>query len=322
MEGTARARQFVAAQGLPTDDAYDLPDSSLRFPDGGYYRLEISGVERLSTLEHLLDEAERRSVTVHRAIAFVAGSTLIDLGELRSFAELAGEAGIEVIAVPGPRAAWDLGRQAISPEGRVSGGRVRGTDNFVHMLADYLRCIDAGFRGLLVWDEGMLQVLAAARKSGDLPADTVFKMSVFAGHGNAAAIRLLEGIGADSLNPVGDLSRPMLAGIRSVVQIPLDVYAFVYNSFGGMNRFWEAAQIARVAAPCYFKIEPGESETALYSGWTDPAVHGVQVREKVRHAAILNELVTRESETVRPSPPLGARSGVPARSTAGTTLSE
>jgi hypothetical protein len=175
-------------------------------------------------------------------------------------------------------------------------------DNFYYTLRDYLRCVDVGFRGLLVWDEGMLDVLARAREAGDLPSDVKLKLSVFAGYGNAAAIRCVERLGADSVNPVADLSRPMLAAIRRATRIPLDIYAHVYDSFGGINRFWEAASIARVAAPCYFKIEPGESESSLYGGWTDPKYHEMHVREKVRHAQVLAELIASESDgAIHPS---------------------
>jgi hypothetical protein len=316
------ARRILEVQGLRPTDVYDLPDSPIRFADGGHYRLEISGVERLSTFEALLDEGDRRGVFVHRVIAFVAGATLIDDSELRAFAQLAREQGVEAIVVPGPRGAWDHGRQAVTPEGKTTGGRIRGSDNFYFMLRDYLRCIELGFRGLLVWDEGMLDTLVQAREGGDLPADTVFKVSVFTGHGNAASIRLLERIGADSVNPVGDLTRPMIASIRRSVKIPLDLYAFVYESFGGMNRFWEAADLTRVAAPCYFKIEPGESEAALYSGWTDPGFHEFHVREKVRYAQILSQLIDEESAGVLvPSPPEGAKAGVPASTGARADVS-
>ena len=37
----------------------------------------------------------------------------------------------------------------------------------------------------------------------------------------------------------------------------MDVYLSVPDSFGGMFRAYEAAEIARVAAPVYFKYEPG-----------------------------------------------------------------
>jgi hypothetical protein len=304
-EGTnfASARELLEKRGLPYEDATELPHSPLTFADGGHFRVEISGVERLSTLQALVDETTKRDLHVHRAVSFVAGATLLDQGELRAFAELAAEHGIEVIACPGPRAAWDLGRQAVTTEGKATGGRVRGSDNLRLLFEDYLRLFECGFRGILVWDEGVLDTLAKARDAGDIPSDTVMKVSVFTGHGNAAALRLVESLGADSVNPVGDLSRPMLAAIRSVLTIPLDVYAFVYDSFGGINRYWETGELARVAAPCYFKIEPGENEKGVYTAWADPAWLDARVRDRVRHAAIMHELAARTTPTVKASPP-------------------
>ena len=51
------AEALLRAQNLPESDDYALESSKLRFDDGGHYRLEISGVERVSTLEALLAEA-------------------------------------------------------------------------------------------------------------------------------------------------------------------------------------------------------------------------------------------------------------------------
>lgn len=294
---------ILAAQGLPPADDYSLRASEKRFDDGGHFRLEISGVERLSTLEAMLEEADRRELFIHRVVAFGAGATLLDTGELRAFAELADERGVEVIACPGPRTGWDRGRQAVTREGIASGRRVRGSDNFRYLLDDYLRCFECGLRGVLVWDEGVLDVLANARREGAIPPDVTFKVSVYTGHANPASIRILEQLGADSLNPVGDLSRPMLAAIRRVVDIPLDVWAITFDSFGGMNRLWEAGEIAAVASPCYFKVEPGDSEDAIYTGWADPAFHKALIRHKVRHASVLLELAERTASNVRPSPP-------------------
>jgi len=297
---------ILAAQGLPPADDYSLHASEKLFDDGGHFRLEVSGVERLATLEALIEEADQRDVFIHRVVAFGAGATLLDTGELRAFAELADEHGIEVIACPGPRTGWDTGRQAVTPEGIASGRRVRGSDNFRFLLDDYLRCFECGLRGVLVWDEGVLDVLASARRDGAIPPDAVFKVSVYTGHANPAAIRILEKLGADSLNPVGDLSRPMVAAIRSVVEIPLDIWAITFDSFGGMNRLWEAGEIATVASPCYFKIEPGDSEAAMYTGWAEAAFHDELIRHKVRHASVLTELAQRTSPDIRPSPPRGA----------------
>jgi hypothetical protein len=283
-------------------DDYSMASSPLRFDDGGHYRIEISGVERLSTLEAMLDESAKRGVHIHRIVAFGGGATLLDRGELTAFADLARESRIEVIAVPGPRTGWDTGRQALSSEGTTAGRRVRGVDNLRYLLDDYLRIFDCGFRGVLVWDEGALAILSAARAAGDIPSDAVFKVSVYTGYANPAGVKVLEGLGADSVNPVGDLGRPMLAAIRSVVRIPLDVWAMTFESFGGMNRLWEAGDIARVAAPVYFKVEPGESEGVMYNPWIEPEFHERLVRHKVRHSAILNELVASTQESVAASP--------------------
>lgn len=293
---------ILAAQGLLPADDYALTPSPKRFADGGSYRLEVSGVERLTTLEALLDESTKQGVFINRIVAFGGGSTLLNPSELRDVATLSAESGIELIAVPGPRTGWDLGRQALSTEGQAGGRRVRGLDNVRYLLDDYLRMFSAGIRGVLVWDEGVLDILNKARDAGHIPADVKFKISVYAGHANPASIKILQDLGADSVNPVGDLSRPMLAAIRRNVDIPLDIWAETFESFGGMNRLWEAGAIAKVAGPVYFKIEPGESEAVMYNGWIEPEYHERLVRHKVRHAAIINELVASTTPEVTASP--------------------
>src|SRR6201996_8686868 len=99
---TKSASAVLTAQDLPSFDDYALAPSPHRFDDGGHFRLEVSGVERLATLEALLDEAAKEDVYIHRIVAFGAGATLLDRGELKAFAELAGEREIGVVARPGP----------------------------------------------------------------------------------------------------------------------------------------------------------------------------------------------------------------------------
>jgi hypothetical protein len=306
---TQSASAVLAAQGLPASDDYALAPSPHRFDDGGHFRLEVSGVERVATLEALLDEAAREEVYIHRIVAFGAGATLLDRGELKAFAELADEHEIDVVACPGPRSGWDSGRQVMTSEGMYSGRRVRGVDNLRFLLDDYLRMFECGFKGVLVWDEGVLDILVKARAAGDVPADSSFKVSVYTGHANPASIRILEELGADSLNPVGDLSRPMLGAIRQAVKLPLDVWAITFDSFGGMNRLWEAGEIAAVAAPVYFKVEPGDSEGAMYVSWEKPTAQDAAIRNKVRHAKILLELAGRTSPEIHASPARAAVGG-------------
>ena len=281
--------------GIPGRDAMDLPTSTKRFPDGAWYRMEVSGVERPNVLEALIDEMNRRKVPIHRVIAVVMGATLLDKAELRDFAQMAAEAKLEVILTPGPRASWDVGRQLITPEGGLSGLRYRGCDQLRQVISDILRCIHLGFRGFLVIDEGLLWLLNEMKRNGDLPSDVTFKVSIYAGHANAAGGRLLQSLGAGSFNPVADLSLAQFASIRQVIDIPLDVHIVLTESFGGYMRFYEGPEMARVAAPCYFKIEPGPAcaagPGALYKPWTDAQMMANWAREKVKYAQIIHELI-------------------------------
>jgi hypothetical protein len=290
----------MESQGLPGQDACQLPASQRCFPDGAHYRIEIAGVERASAMETLIAEARRRGVPVHRAVATVGGSTFLDAGELKAMAQMAAEAGIEVIATVGPRKSWDPGaREAATSEGRMQGFRLRGADSLSHWIADMMRNIEAGFRGFLVYDEGLLTLLQTMRAQGLIPGNTIFKFSVFAGYANAAGARLAESLGANSLNPVSDVSLPILAGIRRAVSIPLDIYVLVVDSFGGMFRAYEAPEIARVAAPCYFKIEPGSSEEEIYKPWISEDFHNRLIRHKVCVAAVLAEIMAKHAPQMR-----------------------
>lgn len=284
-------RSMLEKVGIPGEDRYDLPSSSVTFPDGAHYRMEISGVERPPVLEALLKAMDEFQVPVHRIISMVMGTTYLTRGELRDFARTAQSAGLEVIATPGPRPLWDIGKQIGTPEGALSGLRIRGSDNLRHLLTDIYRCLDAGIRGFLVWDEGVLMLLNELREKGDIPPETVFKVSIFAGHANPAGARLLEKLGANTFNPVADMTLPMLASLRQTVKIPMDVHVLLFDSFGGHNRMYDCPEIARVASPAYFKIEPGAGVGALYKPWVPDETNSFITREKVKQAAIIRELV-------------------------------
>lgn len=277
--------------GIPGRDLYHLPSSNKRFPDGSQWRVEISGVERVSVLMDLIDESKKRDVPVHRLISVVMGATLLTRDELKKFAELAADAETEVILTPGPRQIWDTGRQISTPEGALSGLRHRGSDQLNFVIQDILRAIELGFRGFLVTDEGLLWILNEMRRKGYIPKNTKFKVSIFAGHANPAGAKVLEELGADTFNPIGDLPLPALAAIRSVINMPMDLHIYLFDSFGGFVRFYEAPDMIRVAAPCYFKIEPGVSVSSLYKPWVNPELLGNMAREKVKYAEIIMEIV-------------------------------
>ncbi len=286
-----RIWKVMEKHGVPGRDLYDLPTSKKRFPDKCHYRIEISGVERPSTLEALVDEMDKRDVPVHRLISMVMGATLLSDEEMEQFARMAKDAKLEVIVTPGPRTLWDLGGQIRTPEGAVSGIRFRGSDNLAYVIADIRRAVEFGFRGFLVVDEGLLWLLTEMRKAGDIPKDVVFKVSIFAGHANPAGAKVLEMLGADTFNPVADLPLPMLAALRKAVDMPIDVHVYLFDSFGGFNRIWETPEITRITAPCYYKIEPGASVGSLYKPWVSPDLLAFMVREKVKTAEMIISLV-------------------------------
>ena len=306
MRNLKDVQAMLETVGIPGCDAYDLPTSAKTFPDGGHYRMEISGIERPQVLEAVIDEMHKRKIAIHRLISVVMGSSLLDDAELRDFAQIAADAKVEVIITPGPRCGWDTGRQLISPEGCLSGLRFRGSDQLSYVVAEILRCIDLGFRGFLAIDEGLLWLLNELRRRGDIPQDVVFKLSIFAGHGSAAGARVLKSLGANTFNPLGDLSLPQLASIRQAVDLPLDLHIMLSDSFGGFNRFYEGVEMARVCSPCYFKIEPGGALVAgpgaIYKPWVSGDFHAQFAREKVKYAQIIHELIQATNPCLKLSP--------------------
>jgi hypothetical protein len=295
-------RDFMEKQGIPGRDAYDLPTSEKTFPDGAHYRTEIAGVERASTMEAMVDEANKRGITIHRAIAAVGGSTYCDFEELKAMAQMAHDEKIEVVMTVGHRKAWDPGSKEITThEGMMQGFRLRGSDNLSYHIADMMRNIEAGFRGFLVYDEGVLYLVNKMRQEGLIPQETIFKFSVFGGYCNPAGAKVIESMGVNSLNPLSDISLPILGGIRRAVDIPLDIYVIIVDAFGGMFRAYEAPEIARVGAPCYFKFEPGTSEADIYKPWMTEPFHQGLIREKVKMASIVHEIMGRHAPGLKTS---------------------
>jgi hypothetical protein len=280
-----KVSQAMEQVGIPGRDAYDLPTSPKRFPDGAWYRMEVSGVERPKVLEAVIDESQKRNMPIH----------LLDKAELKDFAQMAADAKMEVILTPGPRSAWDTGRQLVTPEGGLSGLRFRGSDQLRQVIADIMTCIDIGFRGFLAIDEGLLWLLNEMKKNGDIPQDVVFKVSIYAGHANAAGCKVLESLGAGSVNPVADLSLPQFASIRQAIDMPIDVHIILTESFGGYIRIYDGPEMARLCAPCYFKIEPGPAcaagPGALYKPWVDEGMLANWGRVKVKYAQIIHEII-------------------------------
>ena len=279
------ARRLLADLGLPGRDAYDLPTSGGRFADGGQYRVEIPSVEGPEALAVVLEEAARRDVPVHR-ISQGSGIMMQTDDEVREMLKLGEASGVEVCLFTGPRASWDVGVQAGTPSGRVSAGSLRGADQLGYAVEDVLRGCELGLRSILVADLGALMVLGRLKRAGSLPEDLVLKVSISLPVANPATARVLEDLGANTLNLPVDLPLPAIAAIRQAVDVPLDVYVEGADDFGGPVRHYEIPELVRVAAPVYVKFTVRNAPGLYPSGGHLRAAVLATAAERVRRAEI------------------------------------
>ncbi len=245
-------REYVKKLGLPPGDLFDMPDSKLRFPDGAAFRIECPTVNSAEAVAALLETATKNNITINR-ITETYGMFRHTRAEIREFCRLCNDYGCELMMSVGPRATYDTGATVLSPQGVRISYRLRGMEQVLRAVEDIKRSYDLGVRGFLIYDEGMLWLANQMRKDGALPKDIIFKVSAHLGHCNPCSFKLLESLGAESINPVRDLQIPMIAALRAAVKVPIDVHTDNPPGSGGFIRVYEAPEIVRVAAPVHCK---------------------------------------------------------------------
>jgi hypothetical protein len=236
-------------------------------------------------MEAVIESAAAYEVTIHR-VSQGSGIMLQTDDEIREMVALGRRHGVEVCLFVGPRANWDVGIQAASTAGRVVGSSLRGADQLAFGIEDVLHGVTLGVNSILVADLGQLMLLGRMKKSGDLPPDFVLKTSVTLAAPNPAAARLLEDLGATSLNLPVDLSLPQIAAIRQAVDVAIDYYIESPDDFGGGVRYYEIPEMVRVAAPIYLKYGLRNSPPLYPAGQHLAAAVLALSRERVRRAAI------------------------------------
>ena len=253
-------REFLKSIGMPEGDAYDLPTSEKRFHDGGQYRFEVPGIQSPKVMEALLDEMDKYQISLHR-VTQTKGIMMLTDNEIMEMVKLAKDYGTDLILAIGPRATTDTSASVNTPEGVRMGYRLRGQEQIVRAVEDVKRAAAFGCRSFLVYDEGCLWLLNEMRKAGEIPADCHFKISAHAGHGNPCSAKLLESIGANSINPVRDIQLQMLAAMRQAIDIPIDIHTENPKSTGGFIRHYEVPEMIRIAAPIYLKTGGAVAKT-------------------------------------------------------------
>ena len=288
-------RKYLKKLGLPTGDLFDMPSSAARFPDGAAYRIEVPTVNSAEAVAALLETSTKNGITINR-VTETYGMFRHTRDEIKEYCRLCNEYGAELLMSTGPRATYDTGATVLSPQGVRISYRLRGMEQVLRAVEDIKRGYDLGVRGFLIYDEGMLWLVGQMRKDGALPKEIIFKTSAHLGQCNPCSFKLLESLGADSINPVRDLQIPMIAALRAAVQVPLDVHTDNPPGSGGFIRVYEAPEIVRVAAPLHCKT--GNSVVSGHGEMTS-AVDGKRMADQ---AAIVVEMVGKYYPELKQSP--------------------
>ncbi|TDC53317.1 hypothetical protein E1212_06435 [Jiangella ureilytica] len=302
--------ELVSRAGLPGEDAYNLPASALRFADGAEYRVEIPSVEGPACLDAVLDTARTLEVPVTR-VSQGTGVGLMTDTELDRMAATAAAADIEVSLFARPCAGWDTSAMARSAAGAVLAPTTRGQDQLAAVVDEIVRAAEHGIRSVLIADIGVLDVFSRLRATGDLPADMQAKTSVMLPAANAATARVLEDLGANTINVPTDLTLPQLAAIRATVDVPLDVYVEAPDNIGGFVRHYEIARIVEIAAPVHVKFGLRNAPDVYPAGTHLEATTVALSQERVRRARLGLDLLTRQRPTSVGSRPGAAGLAIP-----------
>ncbi len=286
------AQHSLLRLGLPETDPRNCPGSKRTFPGGAQYRIEIPSTEGPRALQAVIEEARARKFRVDR-ISQGSGIMLLTNAEIVEMVELGKQEQMEVNLFVGPRATFDIGAQAYSPAGKTLGLSLRGADQLAYGLMDIQRAVGLGIRSVLISDLGLLMVVGKMRAAGELPSDLIVKTSVMMAPCNPASARLLQDLGANTINIPSDLTIPQIAGIRQAIDAPIDFYIEAPDNIGGFIRYYEIPEIIRVAAPVYLKFGLRNSPDIYPCGTHLENTAIALSKERVRRAQIALEMIAR-----------------------------
>jgi len=301
----------LKAIGLPGSDPRDLPASPLTFPDGAHYRVEIPSTEGPTALDAVLEEAARLRVPVTR-VSQGSGVFMHTDAELDEMARLAQSARVEVSLFARPNAGWSASAMARSAVGALIAPTAHGADQLAAVVDDVLRAAAHGFRSVLIQDVGALHAFGELRRAGILPNDMQAKVSVMLPVANPASARVVERLGASTINLPTDLTLAEIAAIRAAASLPLDVYIECPDNIGGFMRYEEIPDLIRVAAPVYLKFGLRGTVDPYPAGKHLEAALVANARERVRRARLGLELLERSrAARFRTSSPGAAGLAIP-----------
>jgi len=262
------------------------------YKDGGHFRIEVPSIEGPKVFEALVKEAKNLGVTLNR-ISQGSGGMLLLKSEIREMVRLAAAEKIEICLFVGPRAGFDVGLLAHTGSKFAGYSSIRGNDQINAAVADLDRAIEFGIRGFLIGDLGLLRVFRERQEKGIWPKNIHWKVSAYVPASNPPMVKLLEELGASSVNIPSDLSYQQINEIRSEVSIPLDIYVETMDASGGTIRIVEMHSLIRAGAPLCVKFGLANAKT-LYPAGAHTTDEAVKIAiAKARRAAIAKEWLER-----------------------------
>jgi hypothetical protein len=235
--------------------------------------------------------------------------------EISEMVSMSQEAGMELCLFLGPRASWDTGATRATSAGTLV-ARARGRSALGACIEEALRASSLGVGSVLTADEGVTWALHQLRLSGELPKTFQLKVSVQAAPANPASFRLMENLGADTINVPGDLTLEQLAELRSAAAVSIDFYIESPDNIGGFVRHYDIPEVIRVAAPVYVKFGLRNAPDIYPSGGHLRAAVVSSAIERVRRARLCLDLLERVAPTEQSGlsmSPIGSREQAPLR---------
>ena len=305
-----KADGVIERQGLTHLRAGMPATSPSRFADGAHFRVEIPSVEGPRVLEAVVNAARRFDIVVNR-VSQGSGAMLLSEAELREMSVMAFEAGIEVSLFVGPREGYGVAGHPRTADGAAHASQLRGMRQLAYAVEDIVRAVEAGIRSFLIADVGLLTLLRDMQAVGELPADCCWKISVALAPSNPAALRVLERLGATTVNIPSDVTVGELAEMRSASALPIDLYIESPDALGGVVRGNELADLVSVGAPLYAKFGLRNSR-ALYPAGEHLVAEACDIaREKVHRASVALEWARRIDPSLVQSAPRAQGLAVP-----------
>jgi hypothetical protein len=261
----------------------------MEFISGGKYGIEIASVNSLAVLRDLLKFCNEYSFIPDR-VDECRGFSRLPKNEVAEIVQICRDEGIGFFTGISLRSMYDIGGYAKSKNGYRASYKIRGNTGILKAYDEIRRAIDFGIRGFIIYDEGLLYFLNQQRAQNKIPADVVFKISVHLGVSNPFSSILMCELGANTLNPVPDLSIEMLKELRESIQVPLDIFTDTSTDGGGFLRTSEIIDIIKNCSPVYLKCG------SISQVHQNHLPNQTEILERVRQTRCVLDVIENDSE--------------------------